>query len=380
MEKFIEHPFIKENTAEARIYQQVLAADVLKKGNTMIVAPTALGKTLVAILVAADRLKKNKGSKALILAPSKPLAIQHEENFRYFLNVKTTSITGATKPDERKKRWDDSQIICATPQTIESDLLNGRYDLEDVSLLVFDECHHAVGSYAYVYLGQRYVKTAKNHLILGLTASPGSDKDKIRQICGNLFIEDVVVKNEDDVDVKPYFNPIEIDWVKVNMSKELEKIKNHINKALRHRLKMLKNLNVISTISVNKIDILKARGKVQNRIARATNPPKECYQAISILSAVINLQHALELLETQGVSTFNKYVSRIRKKNTKAAKGLLIDADFSQAILLSDQAEKNGWEHPKLKKLMEILKEELNIVDINQSKLIGNMDSETNFF
>nr|WP_231493795.1 DEAD/DEAH box helicase [Methanobrevibacter arboriphilus] len=261
---------------------------------------------------------------------------------------------------------------------MESDLLNGRYDLEDVSLLVFDECHHAVGSYAYVYLGQRYVKTAKNHLILGLTASPGSNKDKIRQICENLFIEDVVVKNEDDVDVKPYFNPIEIDWVKVNMSKELEKIKNHINKALRHRLKMLKNLNVISTISVNKIDILKARGKVQNRIARATNPPKECYQAISILSAVINLQHALELLETQGVSTFNKYVSRIRKKNTKAAKGLLIDADFSQAILLSEQAEKNGWEHPKLKKLMEILKEELNIVDIKQSKLIESTDQENN--
>ena len=141
---------------------------------------------------------------------------------------------------------------------------------------------------------------------------------------------------------------------------------------------MLKNLNVISTISVNKIDILKARGKVQNRIARATNPPKECYQAISILSAVINLQHALELLETQGVSTFNKYVSRIRKKNTKAAKGLLIDADFSQAILLSEQAEKNGWEHPKLKKLMEILKEELNIVDIKQSKLIESTDQENN--
>jgi len=378
MAKFIEHPLIKPNTAEARIYQQILAADVLKKGNTIIVAPTALGKTLVAVLVAADRLKKIKGSKILVLAPSKPLAIQHEENFRHFLNVKVTSITGAIKGDERKKRWDDSQIICATPQTIESDLLNGRYNLEDVSLLVFDECHHAVGSYAYVYLGQRYVKTAKNHLILGLTASPGSDKNKIQQICENLFIEDIVVKNEDDVDVKPYFNPIEIDWIKVNMSKELEKIKNHINKALKHRLKMLKNLNVISTISVNKIDILKARGKVQNRIARATNPPKECYQAISILSAVINLQHALELLETQGVSTFNKYVSRIKKKNTKAAKGLLIDADFSQAIILSEQAEKNGWEHPKLKKLIEILKEELNIDNIKQSKLVKNNSSEIN--
>jgi Fanconi anemia group M protein len=132
--------------------------------------------------------------------------------------VKCTSITGAVKVDDRKKRWEESQVICATPQTVESDLLNGRYSLEDVSLVVFDECHHAVGSYAYVYLGQRYVKTAKKYLILGLTASPGSDQGKIREICENLFIEDVVVKTEDDPDVKPYFNPIEIDWVKVKMS------------------------------------------------------------------------------------------------------------------------------------------------------------------
>jgi len=372
MDKFIEHPLIKPNTAEARIYQQILAANVLKKGNTMIVAPTALGKTLVAVLVAVDRLKKIPSSKVLILAPSKPLAIQHEENFRHFLTVKCTSITGAVKVDERKKRWDESQVICATPQTVESDLLNGRYDLEDVSLLVFDECHHGVGSYAYVYLGQRYVKTAKNHLILGLTASPGHDQNKIREVCENLFIQDVVVKTEEDNDVKPYFNPIEIDWVKVKMSKELDKIKNHISKALKHRLKMLKNLKVIPTISVNKIDILKARGSVQNRIARATTPPKECYQAISILSAVINIQHSQELLETQGVATFNKYVGRLRKKNTKAAKSLFIDADFSQAVWLSEQAEKNGWEHPKLKKLVEILKKELVIDSSKKTKLIEN--------
>jgi ERCC4-related helicase len=371
MDNFIEHPLIKPKTAEARIYQQVLAANTLKNGNTMIVAPTALGKTLVAVLVAADRLKKIEGSKILILAPSKPLAIQHEENFRYFLNVKCTSITGAIKVNDRKKRWEESQVICATPQTVESDLLNRRYDLNNVSLLVFDECHHAVGSYAYVYLGQRYVRTAKNHLILGLTASPGSDKGKIREVCENLFIQDIVVKNEDDPDVKPYFNPINIDWIKVKMSKELEKIKEHINKALKHRLKILKNFKVIQTISVNKLDILKARGNVQNRIARATNPPKECYQAISILSAVINLQHSLELLETQGVATFNKYVSRLKKKNTKAAKGLLMDADFSRAIMLSDQAEKNGWEHPKLKKLIDILQQELKIANNEQTRLNG---------
>ena len=198
MVNFIEHNLIRPKTAEARTYQQILAADVLKDGNTMIVAPTALGKTLVAVLVAADRLDKLKKSKVLVLAPSKPLAIQHEENFRKFLIPKVTSITGAVKTEERTKRWNESQIICATPQTVESDLLNDRYSLENVSLVVFDECHHGVGSYSYVYLATRYVREAKNHLILGLTASPGYDKSKINEVCQNLFIQQVRIKTEDE--------------------------------------------------------------------------------------------------------------------------------------------------------------------------------------
>jgi len=359
MVTYIEHPLIRQDSIEARVYQQVLAADVLKNGNTMIVAPTALGKTIVAILVAADRLLKLKGSKILILSPSKPLAVQHEENFKNFLKVPCSSITGAVKTSEREKRWKESQVISATPQTVESDLLNERYTLEDVSLIVFDECHHGVGAYSYVYLASRYVKEAKNHLILALTASPGYDKSKIKEVCTNLFIQDIKVKTEEDYDVKPYFNPIQIEWVRIEMGRQLEKIRDLVQHALKVRLKGLKTLGVIKTVSVNKRDVLKARSKVQGRIAHSVNPPKECFQAISILSAVINLQHALELLETQGVSTFNKYVSRLRKKTTKAARNILVDPNFSKAVVLAEEAEGHGLEHPKLRKLMELLKKEL---------------------
>ena len=359
MAHYIDHPLIKSNAIEARLYQQVLAADVLKKGNTMIVAPTALGKTIVATLVAADRLEKVKNSKILVLAPSKPLAIQHESTFKEFLTVPCSSITGAVKTDERVKRWGESQIICATPQTVESDLLKGRYSLKDVSLVVFDECHHGVGSYSYVYLASRYVKESKFNLILGLTASPGSDKEKIKEVCDNLYIQSIVVKTEEDNDVRPYFNPVAIDWVRVKMSSELEKIKTHVDKALKIRLKGLKNMGVIRTVSVNKLDILKARGRVQSAIARSVNPKKECFQAISILSAVINIQHSQELIETQGVVTFNKYVARLRKKKTKAAKSLIQDPNFGKAIYLAREAEKHGLEHPKLKKVTDIIKKEL---------------------
>jgi Fanconi anemia group M protein len=356
--RWIQHPLIEPAKIEARLYQQILAANVLKKGNTMIVAPTALGKTIVAALVSADRLKKYPDSKILLLAPTKPLVVQHEESFREFLKSTTTSLTGAVKVEERIKRWEESQIICATPQTIESDIIAGRYSLENVSLLIFDECHRGTGSYSYVFLAQRYTKEAKNRLILGLTASPGGDEEKINQVCQNLFIKEVVVKNEDDTDVKPYFNPIEVEWVKVDLKDEQLAIKSHLDVVLKNRLKGLKKLGVLRSIQqVSKKDILRARGKVQNRMSRSATPPRECLLAISMLTAVFSVMHSLELLETQGMSNLYSYFQRMRQKKTKAAQGLLKDENFKTAVNLTRQAQQKGLKHPKLGKLMEILKE-----------------------
>jgi len=233
MEKWIQHPLIKPEKIESRLYQQALAAQVLKKGNTMIVAPTALGKTIIAALVSAERLKKFPSSKILMLAPSKPLAVQHEESLKEFLKAPVNVLTGSITPDKRIKLWEKSRVISATPQTVESDVIAGRYNLKDVSLLIFDECHRGTGNYAYVFLANRYMREGKDPLILGLTASPGGDEEKINTVCHNLFINEVMVKTEDDVDVKPYFKPIEIKWVFVEMGKEQEKIKAHLDKVLK---------------------------------------------------------------------------------------------------------------------------------------------------
>ena len=145
------------------------------------------------------------------------------------------------------------------------------------------------------------------------------------------------------------------------MGPQLEKIRDLVNKSLNVRLKGLKDLGVINTVSVNKRDILKARSRVQRKIGQSVNPPRECFQAISILAAVINLQHALGLLETQGVAPFNDYVARLRKKTTRAAKNILLDPNFSKAVYLAKEAEEYGLEHPKMKKLIELLKLELGI-------------------
>jgi len=360
MERWIEHPLIQPGKIEARLYQKILAADVLKNGNTMIVAPTALGKTIVAALVAAERLKKYPKSKILVLAPSKPLVVQHEESFRVFLKATITSLTGAIKPEERIHQWEESQVVCATPQTVESDIIAARYSLKEVSLLVFDECHRGVGGYAYVFLAGRYTSDARNPLILGLTASPGWDEDKIRGVCENLFIQKVKIKNESDPDVIPYFNPVEVKWVKVGLGKDLSAIREHLDAALKSRLKTLKKLGILPSITrVSKKDVLSAKAKAQNRIGSSNHPPKKCYLAVSLLTAVINVLHALELLETQGIGTLYHYFQRLQKKKTKAAKSLISDDEFRLAMHLTRKAYLKGVEHPKLKKLIQILKKEL---------------------
>ena len=138
----------------------------------------------------------------------------------------------------------------------------------------------------------------------------------------------------------------------------------------------MKNMGIIKTVSVTKVEILKARGRVQGEIARTVNPNKDLFQAISILSAVINIQHSQELIETQGIQTFNKYVSRLRKKKTKAAKSLMWDDNFSRAVRLAQNAEKHGWEHPKVREVTKIIKKELG--DNGQTKLTTSRFDDKN--
>ncbi|MBE6493489.1 MAG: DEAD/DEAH box helicase [Methanosphaera stadtmanae] len=358
MKNWIDHKYINKNTIEGRLYQQNLAMSVLKKGNTMIIAPTAMGKTVIAALIAAERLKNFENSKILVLAPSKPLTIQHEKSFKEFLKAKVCSLTGNDKPDDRQKMWNESNVICATPQTVESDVISRLYDFKDISLIVFDECHHAVGSYSYVYLAQKYVQQAENQLILGLTASPGWEKSKIKEVSRNIYINEIIIKSEDDPDVAPYFNEVRVKWIKVKLNKELEEIKNLIQETLKIRLKTLKKLGIIDSISnPSKKEILVEQSRLQQKIASESTPKKEYFTGISILTEVINIMHSKELLETQTIETLNNYFNRLEKKKTKASRSLKNDYKFNKAVMLTRKYLEKEIDHPKIKRLIELIQD-----------------------
>ena len=201
--QYFSHPLIKEDSVEMRLYQERILGSI-SGANSMVVLPTGLGKTNVALLLSAQRVRRGK---VLFMAPTRPLAAQHGKVFRELLKVapeKQALITGIVPPAEREKIYSQSKIIFATPQTIQNDVITGSLRLSEFSLLIFDEAHRSVGEYPYPFIAEKYMKDCETPLILGLTASPGDNAVKIREICQSLYIENIEVRTEDDEDVKPY--------------------------------------------------------------------------------------------------------------------------------------------------------------------------------
>ena len=137
---------------ERREYQ-VLIAEKASQANTLVVIPTGLGKTVIAIMVAEKRLAQLNDGKVVVLAPTRPLVIQHHTAFKnYFKDSPCSYLTGQIRPDERIGIWAESKFIFATPQVVANDVRAERYSLSDVCLMVFDEAHRCVKDYDYTEL------------------------------------------------------------------------------------------------------------------------------------------------------------------------------------------------------------------------------------
>src|SRR3989344_4713831 len=189
-----------------RLYQETIFSTAAQK-NTLVVLPTGIGKTNVFLMLAAHRLKQFPNSKVLFIGPTRPLVEQYILVFRKHFDIKEDEMavfTGFVSPGKRAEMLKSAKVIFSTPQGLENDIISGRIRLDDVSLLGVDEAHRAVGGYAYVFIAKKYQKTALYPRILALTASPGSDLEKISEVCSNLFIEEIEVRTPDDPDVKPY--------------------------------------------------------------------------------------------------------------------------------------------------------------------------------
>jgi len=354
---------------EPRLYQQTIFNTCTGK-NTLVVLPTGMGKTNIFLMLAAHRLRLYPQSKILFIGPTRPLIDQYLNVFKEHFEIsedKMAVFTGYVKPEKRAELWKEAKIIFSTPQGLENDVISGRITLEDVSLLGIDEAHRAVGDYAYVWLAGQYVKRAKYPRILGLTASPGSEIEKIEEVCKNLYIEQIEVRTDMDPDVRPYIQEVKIDWVKVTLPPLFKDVQKYLSLFLKERMQKLKKWGILRRKDsdlkyINKTDLLKLQGELRGRAASGERD-FVLWNAISLLAEIMKIQHAVELLETQGVSALHKYFEKLQKEaittKTKAIKNLTKDVNYRSALIKTERLFSERIQHPKLIELKKIIEKEV---------------------
>ncbi len=351
---FVSHQLIKPDTVEDRAYQTSIARSCAQRP-TLVVLPTGIGKTMIAVLVIAEMLKRQKG-KVLFLAPTKPLVEQHAQTLRDVLLVEEPAVfTGEMPPEERREAWAKYSIVVSTPQVIVNDIISGELSLDGVSLLVFDEAHRAVGDYAYVFIGE---KIRGKGLVLGMTASPGSDPQKVMEVCANLGIQAVEIRGEEDPDVAPYLHDIDEHWIRVDVPSEVKKAAELLRAIMNEAVNTLRTQGLLPRGKPSSVkSILDAQQLIQAKLHSSAQKDPRLFQAQATVALAMKANHALTMAETQGVGALLAYVERIEDDGTKSGRNLLADPRMMEVRRI---ASKLDFEHPKVSRVVAVVEEEIH--------------------
>jgi Fanconi anemia group M protein len=317
-----------------------------------------LGKSIVAAYVAADRLQRFPEKGVVMLAPTKPLVLQHYRTFQKLLNLDANSIvwlTGEVQPEERVDLW-KKRLVFSTPQVFMNDLLTGKLVLDSFSLVIFDEAHRAVGDYPYVFIAERYAPT-NDSLILGLTASPGSSAQDVREICDNLRLEWVEARSIQSDDVRPYVGGIEVRWVTVNLPQIFYDVKRELESFLRDKLRTIRDHGYLESAAMDRVrlrDVLFARQRI---LEDAMKGNRDAKVYLAYVYAAVHAIRAVEFLETQGFPALKEHLDGLKEKGSKrmtpGLKMLLDDPRMVKVGGVVDSLVAREVDHPKVTELIK---------------------------
>ncbi|MGD0422166.1 MAG: DEAD/DEAH box helicase [Candidatus Bathyarchaeia archaeon] len=348
---------IRSNLIEPRSYQETIANTALRR-NTLVCLPTGLGKSIIAAYVAAVKLASLPTKGVLMLAPTKPLVLQHYRTFQRLIALDDASLvylTGEVGPENRQELW-SKRFVFSTPQVLMNDLITGRVPLDAFSLVIFDEAHRAVGDYPYVFIAEQYSKIEKG-LILGLTASPGSSEADVREICRNLHLDWVEARTTKSDDVKPYVAAIDVNWVSIELPKIFYDVKSKLDSFLREMLRVVRDQGFLTSAATDRVrlrDVLDARQKI---LQEASSGRREVKTYLAQVYAAIHAIRAIELLETQGFpalqSQLNDLSERGRARASPGLRLILNDTRILEVTRIVNDVVAKEADHPKVTELIK---------------------------
>ncbi|MGR3568147.1 MAG: DEAD/DEAH box helicase, partial [Pseudooceanicola nanhaiensis] len=151
-------------------------AALASRGNTLGVAPTGAGKTIMLSAVTGEMIAD--GAKACVLAHRDELTAQNRSKFQRVVPGVATSVIDATE-----KSWGGQVAFAMVPTLARASNLA---DMPRLDLLVVDEAHHAVAD-SYRRIINRVREVNPDARIFGVTATPNhGDKKGLREVFDNV--------------------------------------------------------------------------------------------------------------------------------------------------------------------------------------------------
>ena len=197
----IDEPNKKKKMIPREYQKQIF--EKAKEENSIIYVETGKGKTFIAIMLMADFLgidlqnekKQNidKRKKILFLVCNTSLVNQQQKEISDAMNLEVGIFQGRKGKKKKKnyesfkRKWDSLNVFVAMPSVIYNYLSRGFITIFDISMIIFDECHHTADEHVYNKIMNEfyfYYKKDENYKsyvfprIYGLTASPKKNNIK----------------------------------------------------------------------------------------------------------------------------------------------------------------------------------------------------------
>ncbi len=329
MASLVCHELLSPGALEARAYQ-LDAVDHCLSGSTLLVLPTAMGKTPIEVMVIAERLRTHPGL-AILLAPTTALVNQHLSDLREMLVLPSgaesiVSMTGAIAPAKREGMWDSAAVVVATPEVVRNDIQRAAINLEKVSIIVFDEAHHASGNHAMAQVGDHYSEQCEDGLVLAATASPGHRDTEIAEVFDRLALQRIHARPAKDALLAPYAAGLEVNDVLVEVPEELQVLARPLEEWLNHLVDKLRRQGFYTRQGhITTGGFQESRERINKAIARGENIAYRAAKDNAIGMRLCNL-HAYLLC--QGVAASREYLTRLESsEGAEASSGREFLAD-----------------------------------------------------
>ena len=354
----LHHNGLQDGVVEARAYQ-LEAVDVALSSSTLLVLPTAAGKTAVAWMAMAEMLERTNGW-ALMIAPTAALVKQHLDDLELVFDkdlTKPISMSGAIPPNKREGMWNRGRLVVSTPQVVRNDVNRGLLDLSDCCLLIIDEAHHSTGERAEAQVADLYLEFANEPLILGMTASPGSNTEKVEEICNRLGVARIHLRTSEDNMLSEHLANLDIEELKVRVPDEIRELAEPLVRWQESIVERERRLGrYVMPGAVTHRGLANAMERANLAVRRGQS---DAYGSMSRIGLAMSLHHLINHILCQGLAAAREFLDRKEtgedagKKNTR---NLLRD---SRIRSLRDSLAEMPESHSKVGAVRRLVRERI---------------------